>query len=50
MMVTDHDPSLESGAPVLRVLEEKWDERLDFQDLGRLFHQYVVVFESCKDF
>lgn len=47
-MVSDHDPPLQSTKTVLRVLQEQWDECLNLQDLCGLFHQNVVVLESCK--
>ena len=34
MVVSDHDPALEPVHPVLRVLQQQRDKRLDLQDLG----------------
>lgn len=46
MVITYHDPTFKAIVAVLRVLQEKWDEGLDFKDLGCLFHQDVVVSEA----
>lgn len=47
VMVADHDPPLQPGATVLRILEQQRNECLDLQDLGGLLHKDVVVFETC---
>jgi hypothetical protein len=43
MVVTNHDPALETVEAVLWRLQQQWNESLNLQDLGRFFHQDVIV-------
>lgn len=46
MMVTDHDPAFQTIVTIMvRILQQKWNECFDFENLCCFFHQNIVVLE-----
>ena len=48
-MIPDHNPPFQTIETVVGRLQQQRDERLNFEDLRRLFHEDVVVFETQFD-